>query len=377
MRFSLQDVKKHIQRQGDELIVRLHFLRPGELHSEIAQLIAYHELHAASRKAHKHFSLDDARACVGDYRMAHCLIATLSNWYNWHAPDWHDVLQHIAGDTPLQLAEAGITSPAYLRLALFTFVNQHYAGFLDTQQRAEALQQFAAPYSLSVTDLEYLLALDSDDEELLLRDTPEPPTPQDVATRYNQWVFESALFNASSVHLVIDCNAFERAQQLTNQATGTGVGAVIKRLCYLARLLGVYYDLSYDSEAPATAPRLHLTLYGPQEMTGAAQQYGLRLARLCRLLLGYATPSQQQATHGKRQQRESHTHFLNGAIVQAEATIHFLQRTYTFRIDQNVLSLLPPVITDPRRGDGSSSPAFPCKDGEPVLRTSCHHENLC
>ena len=349
MRFSLQDVKKHIQRQQDELIVRLHFLRPGAMHKEIAQLIAYHEQHASHRATHKIFSLDDARACVGDYRMAHCLIATLSNWYNWHAPEWHDTLQHIQGDASLQLAEAGITSPVHLRLALFTFVNHHYSGFLDTQQRTEALHHFAAPYHLSAPDLEYLLALDSEDEEILVRDTSEPPTPQAVATQYNQWVFESALFNASSVHFVIDCNAFEYAQHPGNHTTttgvGAGVGAVIKRLCYLARLLGVYYDLSYDAEAPTTALRLHLTLYGPQEVTGTAQQYGLRLARLCRLLLGYNIPTQQETTHSKQRQKESHMHLLTGAIVQAEATIHFLQRTYTFRIDQTVLSLLPPVTT--------------------------------
>jgi hypothetical protein len=52
-------------------------------------------------------------------------------------------------------------------------------------------------------------------------------------------------------------------------------------------MLGVYYDLTYDPSTVKTDPLLHLTLYGPQEMTGAPQQYGARLARLSRLLLGY------------------------------------------------------------------------------------------
>lgn len=346
MRFSLQDVKKQVQRRGDELFVRLHFLRSGELHQEIAQLIDYYEQHSATEKPHKLFSVDDARACIGDYRLAHCLSNTLSAWYTWRSRNWDDVLHHIGGAAPARLEEAAITSPMYLRLALFDFGNAQFSGFLGTKQRDAALQEFAARYSVTVSDLEYLLALDSDEEERLLRESPHPPTAQDVSTQYNQWVFEAALFNASSVQFVIDCTAFERAQQTSATSpamTGTGVGAVIKRLCFLARRLDVYYDLSYDAAAPASTPRLQLTLYGPQEMTGAPQQYGMRLARLCRLLLGYGmVPSRQHPTVSKQRSGGSHTYLLSSAIVQAKATVHFLQRAYSFIIDEAVLSLLPP-----------------------------------
>ncbi|HEV7235433.1 MAG TPA: DUF790 family protein, partial [Ktedonobacteraceae bacterium] len=249
MRFSLQDVKKQVQRRGDELIVRLHFLRPGTLHTEIDRLIAYYEQHTSKGAPRRLFSVDDARACIGDYRLAHCFTCVLSAWYTWRSWSWHDVLTKIGGDAPLRLAEAGICSPVHLRLALFNVVNENYQGFLGEQQRAEGLQLFATQYRLALPDLEYLLVVDSDEEEILVRDAPQPPTAQDVATLYNQWVFEAALFNASSVHFVIDCAAFERAQQTMQTMTGTGVGAVIKRLCYLARVLGVYYDLSYDAEA--------------------------------------------------------------------------------------------------------------------------------
>ena len=343
MRFSLQDVKKQVQRRGDELQVRLHFLRPGELQQEIAQLIRYYEQYYATGEPHKLFSADDARACIGDYRLAHCLAATLSAWYTWRSRNWDDVLLQMGGDASARLEEASITSPMSLRLGLFDVVNEHFAGFLGTQKRDAALQEFAAHYGLQLADLEYLLALDSDDEERLVRETPSPPTPSDVATQYNQWVFEAALFNASSVHFEIDCNAFERAQSPSSAMAGTGVGAVIKRLCYLARRLGVYYDLSYDAEAATVAPRLHLTLYGPQEMTGTPQQYGMRLARLCRMLLGYGiVPSRQQATPGK-QRASGKAYLLSSAIVRARATVHFLQRAYSFPIDEGVLSALPPL----------------------------------
>ncbi len=332
MRFSLQDVKKSVR----DLTVSLHFLRPGELHAEIERLITYHE-HLLDQPQ-RLFSIDDARACIGDYRLAHCLIATLSHWYTWRARSWDAILQQL----PTHPTLGDIASPIYLRLALYTYVNMHHQGFLDTATRTLALQALAGMYSLRVADLEYLLVVDSEDEAFLARDAFTPPNPQDVAALYNQWVFEAALFNASNVHFVIDCNAFSKVQReadpLANATVVTGVGMVIKRLCYLAHKLGVYYDLAYDEGAvvpgvQAAAPdRLHLTLYGPQEVTGAPQQYGMRLARLCRLLLGYA-----QAREG----RTKKGHILATAIVEARATIHFLQRAYNFNMDARLLQLLP------------------------------------
>src|SRR5260370_1279892 len=277
MRFSLQDIKKHVHRRGGELFVSLHFLRPGEPHTEIDRLVAYHE--QLLGQSQRHFSIDDARACIGDYRLAHCLVATLSAWYSWRQTAWQVAVQRLGSETLARFEEGGIASPLHLRLALFNYVNEHYSGFLDTRVRPEALAKFAALYcgkdeqqALSVPDLEYLLALDSDVEALLVRDAPLPPSSAEVAALYNQWVFEAALFNASDVHFVIDCNAFTRAQRAGNDMYTAGIGAVIKRLCYLARKLGVYYDLAYEADpaSGSTSPAiLHLTLYGPQAMTGA------------------------------------------------------------------------------------------------------------
>jgi len=340
VRFSLQDVKKSVQRRDGELFVSLHFLRPGELQAEIARLIAYHE--ELLGQPRRNFSLDDACSYIGDYRLAHCLIAVLSHWYGWRQREWDTVLQTLTGAPDL----SAITSSVQLRLALYSYVNQHHQGFLGEQERSEALQAFAASYQLDVADLEYLLALDSEDEALLSRSTPQPPDVQDVAAVYNQWAFEAALFNASSVSFVIDCQAFSRkVGQASTAVVGMGVGAVIKRLSYLARKLGVYYDLAYDSALPtettalelpgATTPLLTLTLYGPQEVTGAPQHYGLRLARLCRLLLGYGVASAERG-----QGRSKGRTLLTAAIVKAEAKVHFLQRAYNFAMDSNVLKFI-------------------------------------
>lgn len=332
MRFSLQDVKKQVHRRRGELAVSLHFLRPGEYQSEIERLIAYHErLLGQPQRA---FSRDEAQTCVGDYRLANCLIATLSAWYSWQQPSWEELVQDYGDASAALLEIEHITSSTHLRLALFSYVNAHSHGFVDSATRASVLEAFAAIYQLSVAQLDYLLALDSEEEAVLVRETAQPPTVQDVATLYNQWAFEAALFNASNVSFVIDCMAFEQQSE-----SGSGVGAVIKRLIYLARKRGVYYDISYDNDALPTphtetgSLRLRLTLYGPQEMTGAAQQYGLRLAQMCRLLLGYRQKTGTTVFPAMLPAK---------AILEAEATIHFLQRGYKFAITSNVLALLPP-----------------------------------
>lgn len=346
MRFSLQDIKKQVQRRGNILSVSLHFLRSGELREEIERLVAYHEQFLGHPQ--RDFSIEDARACIGDYRLAHCLITTLSAWYNWQQRDWQMAVMQPGNDILERFQEANITSPVQLRLALYNFVNERFDGFLDAQARCTALGEFASIYcgtnlqgvsALSVQDLEYLLAIDSDDEAVLVRNTAQAPGAEEVASRYNQWVFEAALFNASDVHFVIDCAAFIKMQDGDSNTTKAGIGAVIKRLCYLSRNLGVYYDLAYDSDLNEnqTSPSiLHLTLYGPQEMTGAPQQYGLRLARLCRILLGYSNPAQS-----RRHRPASPSTLPASAILQAEATIHFLQRAYRFGMDARLLSLLP------------------------------------
>lgn len=336
MRFSLQDVKKQVHRRDGELTVTLHFLRPDEMRAEIAQLIAYHEQRCG--QPHKSFVQDEVSACVTDYRLANCLLAALSAWYTWHSPAWATVLQDVSEEARVALLEDAISSPVHLRLALFDYVNAHYAGFLDAPERPVALTVLAALYHLDMAQLEYLLTLDTEGEALLTRVSAAPPSADAVAALYNQWVFEAALCNSSEVRFVIDCEAFLEAQRAEMTGSSiTGLGAVIKRLCYLARKLGVYYDLAYEETLPGMpGPLLSLTLYGPQDMTGSPQQYGLRLARLCRLLLDYGVASSAQPARKRRSAA-----VLSKAIRRAEATVHVFQKTYRFLMEADLLALLP------------------------------------
>jgi predicted nuclease of restriction endonuclease-like RecB superfamily len=344
VRFSLQDVKKSVHRRAGMLTLSLHFLREGELLPEIERLISYYERLLGCPQGQ--FAPDEARACIGDYRLANCIIATLSHWYNWQAPDWQQAIQQLDhGDTLL-----AYTAPMHLRQALYTYVNEQYHGFLDAAIRPLALQHFAAQYHLTPAEIEALLSLDSDEQAHLVRNTAEAPRPENVARLYNQWAFEAALGSSSEVHFTIDCTAFTSTQTRHRRGPTTGIGSIIKRLCTLSRHFGVYYDLAYghtqrNEQLPG---KLLLTLYGPQEVTGAPQQYGLRLARLCRSLLGYGTTKEHIGKH------------LINAIVEASATVHFLQRTYQFVITEHLLRLLPVAETtsqgDHHQGDHKGCP---------------------
>lgn len=336
MRFSWQDVKKQVRRRADELTVSLHFLQPGTLQTEITRLIAYYE--QLCGQARKRFEQDEASACVGDYRLANCLLAVLSMWYAWRQPAWSALLQTFSTEAQAALSAAAITSSVQARLALFDYVNVHHAGFLDAQTRPAALATLATRYALAPTQLADLLALDTEDEAILTRTASAPPSAEMVAALYNQWVFEAALSNASEVHFVIDCEAFLAVQRAEDtQASITGLGTVIKRLCYLARTMGVYYDLAYEEkQSDEQALLLHLTLYGPQDMTGSPQQYGTRLARLCHVLLGYGHTSSAQPAHTRQGALA-----LSRALRTAEATVYVFQQRCRFLMEARLLALLP------------------------------------
>ncbi len=335
MRFSLQDVKRQVRRREGDLTVMLHFLQAGELRAEIARLVEYYEQHLACTRGS--FAQDEASSLIGDYRMASCLLATLSAWYSWTQPAWSEAIANLDTEACAALETAEIRSSVALRLALFDYVNARHAGFLAEQARPAALADFAALYHIDVAQLDYLLALDADEQARLGREALTPPDTEAVAALYNLWVFEAALFNASEVRFTIDCEAFLLARREQMLEAVTGLGAVVKRLCFLARKLGVYYDLAYEPTLPGTRTMLlHLTLYGPQEMTGNPQQYGLRLARLCRLLLGYGVASPTQ-TRARRQAATA----LNRALRSATADVHIFQHTYRFQMEEGLLALLP------------------------------------
>ncbi|HEX6122528.1 MAG TPA: DUF790 family protein, partial [Ktedonobacterales bacterium] len=77
---------------------------------------------------------------------------------------------------------------------------------------------------------------------------------------------------------------------------------------------------------------LIVTLYGPQEITGAPNQYGERLARLCRALLGY-----RRAPDAERRAA------LAGEGLRGSAHVYLHGRPLLFALDERLLALLRPT----------------------------------
>jgi len=349
MRLALADIKKTISRRGGVTRLTPYLLRPGELVREIEALIALYEAWVGRERSD--FPPDRAAELIGDYRLARCLTNCLAEDYAWQSPQWPG---SASDDEAAALAERGIDSPTHLRLALYDWVNDHAEGYLSATNRASALDAFAASLGLRRATFDTLLALDGDAQAILRRLSDIPPTADELAQRYNQRAFEALLANAASVEWLAPADI--------GQAAGEPLGTVVKRLCFLARIMGVHYDLSFaDDEALPDMPDapplarvaeagvpyetgaddatetleaagrpIRVLLYGPQEISAAPAAYGERLARLCRALLGYRRGPEASSRRAT----------LAGSGLQGIAQVYLHGRPLPFMLDDKLLKLL-------------------------------------
>src|SRR5690348_1213705 len=237
MRLALADIKKTISRRGGVTRLTPYLLRPGELAREIEALIALYEAWVGRERSG--FPPDRAAELIGDYRLARCLTNCLAEDYEWQSPQWPGSASDVE---TAALADMGIASPTHLRLALYDWVNDHAGGYLSAANRESALDTCAASLGLRRATFDTLLALDGDAQAILRRLSDTPPTADALARRYNQRAFEALLANAASVEWLVPADIGKEA--------GEPLGTVVKRLCFLARTMGVHYDLSFaDDEA--------------------------------------------------------------------------------------------------------------------------------
>lgn len=341
MRLSLDDLKKAITRRGGQPYLTPYLLRPGELAAPIDSLIGLYDAWLGRPRAS--FPDDRPAELIGDYRVARSLVACLSEWYEWRSPAWPSVADAAEARA---LAERGISGPSELRLALYDHVNAVSGGYVSAASRESTLDAFATECGLRRPTLDALLNLDADDRAELVRIADTTPTAWELAARYNQRAVEALLFSSASVEWHIPADATD--------GSGGGLGTVVKRICFLARTMGVQYDVAfdqptatddvpgYDLQLRRVAERSHpyaltsldslrrplsVMLYGPQEVMGAPNQYGERLARLCRALLGY------------RRQRAG-TAALSGKGLRGSARVYLHGRPVTFLLDEQLLSLM-------------------------------------
>ncbi|HEU5345034.1 MAG TPA: DUF790 family protein [Ktedonobacterales bacterium] len=342
MRLALADVPKSFTRRDGRVYLAPRLLRPRDLRDELAALIALYEAWLGQRRAD--FPDDRPAELIGDYRLARSLSICLGDWYSWQGATWPATASEAEAAA---LAQRGVTSPTALRLALYDFAQASSGGYLPGAEREARLDEFAASLGVARATLDTLLALDDLREARLRRITEMPPDAAELAARYNQRAVEALLTSASQVEWRVTPEAA--------RGSGGGLGAVIKRICFLARRIGVNYEVAFESvehvargdleerrplarvaERPAAyiqpAPRsldaaaipLIVTLYGPQELVGAPNQYGERLARLCRALLGYRRAAGTIADGG----------------MSGWATVYLRGNPFTFTLDDRLLRLL-------------------------------------
>lgn len=339
MRLALADVPKTFTRRDGRVFLLPRLLRPADLRAELAALVALYEASLGQRRAD--FPADRPAEILSDFRLARCLTLCLGDWYSWASAAWPGAATL---DEATALAQRDITDPTALRLALYDFAQAACGGYLPTSERDALLDQFAASQGITRTTLDALLALDDPREARLLRLAGEiGPSAAELAARYNQRAVEALLSAASLVEWRVPPEAAEHA--------GGGLGAVVKQVCFLARRMGVNYEVAFEygfpdlasspvarvAERPAgyiqPGPRsldaaglpVVITLSGPQELVGAPNQYGERLTRLCRALLGY--------------RRADNAGALRGALT-GSATVYLHGKPFNFTLDDRLLRLL-------------------------------------
>lgn len=368
MRFGLADVKKSVVRRQGEAYLAPHLLRPGDLRAEMAALIALHEEWVGRARAT--FPADRPAELIGDYRLARCLVIALSEYYSWSPVPWPGPAEPAEAQA---LTDRVITTPGQLRLALYDATNAAHGGYLPAASRETALDAFAVSMGLRRATLDALLTLDAREHACLERTAPAPPPPAELAALYNRRAVEALLAHATAVEWIVPPSV--AAEQ------GTSLGTVLKRICFLARRMGVYYDVAFaatSADGQGTLPRvaeppaaylvgdardaeraqpldaaeraLCVTLYGPHEAFGAPAQYGDRLARLCRALLGYHRrqvaergPSPQSSSAGAPGQRATRPALMRGGGLRGEAQVYLHGRLFRFALDERLLALLEPT----------------------------------
>ena len=301
MRLALADVPKRFSRRDGPVTVAPRLLRLRDAGESLAALIGLYESSLGLTRAD--FPEDRPAQIVGDVRLARCLNACLLDWYAWAGAPWP---QPAAQDEAESLARLGIDGASGLRLALYRQVNATHGGFVTTRQRDSILDEFAVASGLTRATLDALLNQDDPRAAHLTRQSETPPTAATLAARYNQRATETLLMNASEISWRLE------------PREGARLGETVKRVCFLARRMGVNYEVTLEDDRSApdllvaerrgayTAPTplerarlpVLISLQGPREMVGAANQYGDRLARLCRALLGYRREHPTEAALG-------------------------------------------------------------------------------
>src|SRR3954468_8098436 len=261
MSFKTSDFKKTSRTTDGERVLYPYQIKDDRFTASIGYAIAYYERMAGRRRGE--FEAETLLEFFGDPRLARGLVACLARTYAWRGRTFAEAL----GDQPAQLLwRAGLARPADLRARLYGLANGRYRGVILPHERAEALEflchkinaealektndqrpttnEDAQDVGLTSAQFERALALDSEDQHVLIKLGPTPE-PHQIIALYNYHSLETALCHAEILRL---------------QLHGP-VWNIIRSAHNLARRYRLRYEIS---GAPRTLfdERLELALHG-------------------------------------------------------------------------------------------------------------------
>jgi predicted nuclease of restriction endonuclease-like RecB superfamily len=286
--FRRQDIPK-TTRKSDEGPARIYprLLRDAAMLPKIDLAIEYLEGMLGRRRGE--LAPDLLLELFGDPKLARCLLASMSNHYQYRTTEITDV---IGNEAAAALLTWDIATPADLRTHLYLAANAGRGGFVADGDRDEFLTESADALGLTSAQLDELIHLDAERNAVLIRVGPKPES-RDVLARYNALLCLSVLRHASAVEI-----------EVPGLDTAT-MRAVCDRHEVLPRMLEAH----------------RVRLDGRRSATGSWSGFGMRLARCAvqLLILAPKTPS-------------------------GEARIHFGDRAFRFVLDAKTVSMLRPKL---------------------------------
>ena len=195
MAFRLADVKKTVRSRMDgDRYVHPKILEGAAVCGQIDLALGY--LHARLGRARHEVDPEVLVRCFGDPVVARGLVACLHAAYRWRTQGLADVLEPRAVS---YLAEHEIRTPSDLRLYLFDAVNREGDGYLQPERLAH-LEPIARRLRLGTGKLDQLIALDAEENAVLVRLGDTPPATQ-VLRMYNFSVVDVLIRNSRYIAL--------------------------------------------------------------------------------------------------------------------------------------------------------------------------------
>lgn len=216
MAFRLADVKKTVRSRSDgHRYIHPRLLEGAAVSTQVGLALAY--LHARLGRPRREIDPEMLVRFFGDPKVARGLVGCLRHTYRWRTQELADVLE--VKDLA-RLAARGIHTPSDLRLFLYDALNARGHGFLPAE-RDEHVRPLARRLRLTPAKLDQLVALDAEENAVLVRVGPVPE-PEHVVALYNYHVVDAILRNSAYVELT----GVDRAQRAELEASCLTQGVV-------------------------------------------------------------------------------------------------------------------------------------------------------